>query len=244
MSLILALLLACGSPAAQAEAPAAPAAAPAASSPAAAPAPQVAPAAEALPELPADANPALLDPSLAQEQAPDKYRVRFHTTQGDVVVAVYRSLSPNAADRLYNLVRIGFFDDVSFFRVIPGFMAQFGVSGYPQVNEAWREARMPDDPVLSGNQRGHLTMAMAGPGTRTTQFFINFKDNTQLDGMGFTSFGEVVEGMEVVDSLYGGYGEGAPRGSGPDQGKLLQRGNPWLKANFPKLDAIQSATVE
>lgn len=246
LNLIFSLLIACNSPSAQAEVPLAggersaeePAAQPAAQ-PVAMPTPQV----EVLPALPEGAHPALLNPSLATKRAPDKYRVRFTTTQGDFTLAVFRNLSPQAADRLYNLVQIGFFQEITFFRVIPGFMAQFGVSGYPQVTDAWKEAKLPDDPVLSGNKRGHISMASAGPGTRSTQFFINFQDNAQLDGMGFASFGQVVEGMEVVDRLYGGYGEGAPRGAGPNQGILMQKGNPYLKESFPKLDVIRRAEV-
>ncbi len=194
--------------------------------------------------LPEGANPALTDPGLANERAPDAFKVRFQTTKGDFVVQVHRDWAPNGADRLYNLVKIGFFDDVAFFRAIDGFMVQFGISGYPEVSAAWRKARIEDDPVTQSNRRGRLTFATAGPNTRTTQLFINYKDNAMLDSQGFAPVGEVVEGMEVVDSLYKGYGEGQPRGRGPHQGHLQMRGNAYLEAEFPKLDYIRKATIE
>ena len=158
---------------------------------------------------------ALTDPSLANETAPAKFKAKFETTKGEFVVEVTRDWAPNGADRFYNLVKIGFFQDVAFFRVIKGFMAQFGIHGDPKVSAAWRPARIKDEPVKEGNKRGRITFAMGGPDTRTTQLFISFKDNSRLDGMGFPSFGEVVSGMSVVDTIYDGYGEGAPRGAGP-----------------------------
>jgi peptidyl-prolyl cis-trans isomerase A (cyclophilin A) len=160
------------------------------------------------------------------------------------VVLVHRDWSPNGADRFYNLVKIGFYDGAKFFRVIDGFMAQFGISPYPAVSEKWREARIQDDPVKEKNNRGRITFATAGPNTRTTQLFINLVDNADmLDAKGFAPFGEVVEGMEVVDKLYNGYGEGAPRGRGPNQGRVQDQGNAYLEKEYPELDAIKKATV-
>ena len=188
-------------------------------------------------------NPALLDPRQASGQAPDFFKVRFNTTKGDFVVDVHREWCPRGTDRFYNLVNIGFFSDVAFFRVLEGFVAQFGISGDPQISRVWDSARIPDDPVTQSNVRGSITFATAGPNTRTTQFFINFKDNSSLDGMGFSPFGQVVDGMEVVDSLHAEYGEGAPRGSGPSQAQIKSRGNSYLKDGFPKLDYIKSVKV-
>src|SRR5262249_9456729 len=137
----------------------------------------------------------------------------------------------------------GFFKDIAFFRVLNGFMAQFGISGDPAVAAAWMHANIPDDPVRESNTRGRLTFATAGPNTRTTQLFINFGHNRGLDGQGFARIGEVTEGMSVVDSLYNGYGEGAPRGAGPDQGRVQSQGNAYLKSSFPKLDRVISASI-
>src|SRR5262249_1042731 len=145
--------------------------------------------------------------------------------------------------RFYNLVRSGFFTEVEFFRVIPGFMCQFGIHGDPKVAATWREARIQDDPVKGGNTRGALTFATAGPNTRTTQLFINFGDNSRLDSMGFSPFGKVIEGMDVVDKINGEYGEGAPGGRGPNQGRIQQEGNAYLKKDFPNLDYIKSASI-
>ena len=209
----------------------------------AAPAPPPPPPEPAATVLPADHNPALLDPSLATEKAPASYRVKFETTKGDFVIEVHKDWAPNGADRLYNLVKIGYYDDLAFFRAIDGFMVQFGISGYPEVNDQWREARIKDDSVKQSNTKGKVTFATAGQDTRTTQLFINYGDNANLDAMGFSPVGEVVSGIEVVDSLYKGYGEGAPRGRGPDQGRLQHKGNSYLKAEFPELDYIKKATV-
>jgi peptidyl-prolyl cis-trans isomerase A (cyclophilin A) len=190
-----------------------------------------------------ETHPALLDPALARETAPPTFKVRFETTKGDFVVEVTRAWAPNGADRLYNLARIGYFDGVTFFRVISGFMAQFGIHGEPKVSAAWRSARIPDDPVKQSNRRGFVSFATAGPNTRTTQLFINFVDNTPLDGSGFAPVGRVVEGMSVVDSLYSGYGEGAPRGVGPDQNRAQLEGNAYFRRDFPRLDYIKKATL-
>lgn len=177
------------------------------------------------------------------ETAPESFRVRFDTTAGEFVVESRREWAPRGVDRFYNLARAGFFDGVRFFRVIEGFMAQFGIAGDPKVASAWQSARIEDDPVASSNTRGRVSFATAGPGTRTTQLFINYGDNSRLDGMGFSPIGEVVAGMDVVDSLHSGYGEGAPRGRGPDQGRIQREGNAYLEREFPDLDWIRSAEV-
>ena len=176
-------------------------------------------------------------------QAPDSFRAKFETSAGDFVIAVHRRWAPLGADRFYNLVRSGYYDDVRFFRVISGFMVQFGIHGDPSVAAAWRDRRIADDPVRRTNLRSFVSFATAGPGTRTTQVFINFGSNDQLDGMGFAPFGQVVEGMDVVDKLYAGYGEGAPRGRGPDQGRLQAEGNAYLQRAFPRMDYIKRATI-
>ncbi|MFQ5677878.1 MAG: peptidylprolyl isomerase [Gemmatimonadota bacterium] len=187
----------------------------------------------------------LLDPAAPamNETAPDEFQVRFETSEGEFVVAVHRAWSPHGVDRFFNLVQGGFYDGVRFFRVLPGFVAQFGISGDPRRSAAWRSATIPDDPVAHGNVRGTLSFATAGPGTRTTQVFINFGDNSRLDGSGFSPFGEVVEGMEVVDRLYGGYGEGAPSGRGPNQARIQSEGNAYLESEFPELDFVRRAYV-
>jgi peptidyl-prolyl cis-trans isomerase A (cyclophilin A) len=185
----------------------------------------------------------LRNPAALNEQAPPTFKANFETTKGPFVIEVHREWAPIGADRFYNLVRNGFFDDVRFFRVISGFMAQFGIHGTPAVQSAWRAASLKDDPVRQSNKRGTVTFATAGPNTRTTQFFINFGDNTGLDKQGFAPFGEVVSGMGVVDKINAEYGEGAPRGKGPDQGRLQSEGNAYLNKEFPKLDYIKSATI-
>ena len=184
------------------------------------------------------------DPSSLKEKAPATYKAKFDTSKGTFVIEVHRAWAPNGADRFYNLVKSGYYNDVRFFRVIKGFMVQFGISGNTDLNAVWREARIPDDDVTESNQRGYVSFATGGPNTRTTQVFINFGNNSGLDGQGFSPFGQVVSGMNVVDALYGGYGEGAPRGNGPDQGRLQGRGNAYLNADFPKLDYIKKATIE
>ncbi|MBK5198271.1 MAG: peptidylprolyl isomerase [Methyloceanibacter sp.] len=186
----------------------------------------------------------LTNPASLNEKAPAVYKVKFDTSKGVFVVEVHRDWAPNGADRFYNLVKNGFYDDARFFRVISGFMVQFGISGDSKVAAVWRDANIKDDPVKESNKRGNITFATAGPNTRTTQVFINFGDNAGLDDQGFASFGKVVSGMEVVDALYAEYGEGAPRGQGPDQGLVQQRGNAYLEKSFPKLDFIRKATIE
>jgi len=194
-------------------------------------------------EKPAPAAPDFTDPAKLTEKAPETFKVQFDTTKGKFIVEVTRSLSPNGADRFYNLVRSGFFKDIAFFRVVPGFMCQIGIHGDPAVSAKWREATIPDDPVKGSNTRGTISFATAGPNTRTTQLFINFVDNTPLDGMGFSPFGKVIEGMDVVDKINSEYGEGAPRGRGPNQGRIQMEGNAYLKKDFPNLDYIKSATI-
>ncbi len=193
---------------------------------------------------PALAQSALSNPAALTEQAPATYKARFDTTKGTFVIEVHRAWAPRGADRFYNLVKNGFYDDVRFFRVLDGFMAQFGINGDPALMAKWRVARIADDQVKQSNRRGMVSFATAGPGTRTTQVFINFGDNSSLDGMGFAPFGRVVSGMNVVDSLFAGYGEGAPQGRGPDQGRLQTEGNAYLKQNFGRLDYIKKATIE
>ena len=196
----------------------------------------------------AGTNAALKTPSALKEMAPAMYKVDFDTSAGMFVVEVHRDWAPNGADRFYNLVKNGYYDNIRFFRVIPNFMVQFGISGDPALNTVWREARIPRDPVKQSNTRGFLTYAMqggpSGPDTRTVQVFINFGDNSQLDGQGFAAFGKVSKGMDVVDKIYSGYGEGAPSGAGPEQGRAQSEGNAYLMKDFPKLDYIKKATIE
>ncbi len=192
----------------------------------------------------ADRTAKLRNPAGLTEQAPATFRANFDTSKGAFVVEVHRDWAPLGADRFYNLVKNGFFDQVRFFRVIQGFMAQFGIHGDPAVAAAWRGAQIKDDPVKQSNKRGFVVFATAGPNTRTTQFFINFGDNAGLDRQGFAPFGEIVKGMDVVDKIYNGYGEGAPNGKGPNQGRIQSEGNAYLTKEFPQLDYIKSATID
>ena len=185
----------------------------------------------------------LRNPAGLTEQAPATFNANFDTSKGLFVITVHRDWAPNGADRFYNLVKNGFYDDVRFFRVIDGFMAQFGIHGTPAVASAWQNASIKDDPGKQSNKRGFVTFATRGPNTRTTQLFINFGDNAALDKQGFSPFGEVTKGMDVVDKIYNGYGEGAPRGKGPDQGRLQAEGNAYLAKDFPKLDYVKTATI-
>ena len=189
-------------------------------------------------------DPAQLDPALATARAPDVFRARFNTTRGSFVIEVHRAWAPNGADRFYNLVKLGFFDDTRFFRVIEGFMVQFGISGDPRVSSKWRTANIKDDPVAKSNKRGMVTFAQTSqPDSRSTQVFINFADNGTLDASRFAPFGEVVQGMNVVDGLYHGYGESRPNGNGPDQGRVQESGNQYLDEEFPLLDHILSTQL-
>jgi peptidyl-prolyl cis-trans isomerase A (cyclophilin A) len=194
-------------------------------------------------EKAAPAAGAYADPAKLTDKAPDTFKAQFDTTKGKFTIEVTRSLSPNGADRFYNLVKSGYFTDIAFFRVISGFMCQFGIHGDPVVSAKWREARIADDPVKGTNTRGTISFATAGPGTRTTQLFINFGNNVNLDGMGFSPFGKVTAGMDVVDKINSEYGEGAPGGRGPAQGRVQMEGNSYLKKDFPNLDYIKTATI-
>ncbi len=185
-----------------------------------------------------------LDPSIATAQAPEVFLAEFTTTKGDFVVEAHRSWAPHGADRFYNLVKLGLYDDTRFFRAIPDFMVQFGIPGDPEVAAKWRDATISDDPVTQSNLRGFMSFAQTGqPNSRTTQVFICFENHPRLDASGFAPFAKVVRGMEVVDSLYKGYGEGAPSGQGPDQGRIQKEGNAYLDQAFPKLDRILTTRI-
>lgn len=188
---------------------------------------------------PAEGSNPLLTPGAEamRATAPDSFQIRFETSAGTFVVAVMRAWAPRGADRLYNLVRHGFYDGTRFFRVVPGFVVQFGISGDTAVSAHWRAAVIADDPVTHSNRRGTLTFATAGPNTRTTQLFINYADNTRLDRMGFAPLGIVAEGMDVVERIFAGYGET------PDQGLIEARGTAYLATAFPQLDSIARATI-
>lgn len=189
-------------------------------------------------------KPSLKNPASLTEKAPDAYRARFETSAGVFVVEVTRAWAPLGADRFYNLVKNGFYDEARFFRAIPGFMVQFGIHGDPAVSSVWRNARINDDPVKETNAPMTITFATAGPNTRTTQVFINFGNNAALDKQGFAPFGRVVQGQDVVNKIYTGYGEGAPRGKGPEQGRIQMEGNAYLSKAFPKMDYIKKATID
>lgn len=179
-----------------------------------------------------------------QETAPAEYRVRLETSAGDVVIQVHRDWAPLGADRFYNLVKGGFYDDVRIYRVVDGFMAQFGLNGDPYVNQVWKSEYLVDDPVLQSNTRGRVAFAKGGRHTRTTEIFISYKDNSSLDDNQFAPIGEVVEGMEAVDAFYADYGDGPPRGEGPYQAMAQARGNEYLDEEFPELTRIIRATIE
>ncbi len=192
---------------------------------------------------PTEAENPLLRPGQFTETAPPRFAVEFETTAGDVLVEVHREWAPMGADRFYNLVRAGYYDDTRIHRVVPGFMAQFGIHGDPYVNYVWRDESLPDDPVLQSNLRGRLTFAQAGPHSRTTEVFVSLTDNASLDEEGFAPFGEVVEGMDVVDAFHAGYGDGPPRGDGPYGAMAQARGNEYLDEEFPELTTIVRATI-
>jgi peptidyl-prolyl cis-trans isomerase A (cyclophilin A) len=184
---------------------------------------------------------ALLRPANVNEKAPETFQVKFTTTRGDFVVTVTRAWAPIGADRFYNLVKHRFFDNASFFRVVPGFVVQFGISAYPAVSAAWEKANIQDEPVIQSNKRGYLTYAKTSmPNTRSTQIFINLKDNAGLDRQGFSPFGYVdAQGMKVVDMLYDQYGDS----SGPEQDQISKQGKPYLDKDWPKLDSIKTGTL-
>ena len=180
----------------------------------------------------------LSDPSTLTETAPELFRARFDTSKGPFVIEVHREWAPIAADRFYNLVKHGFYDGTRFFRVRPGFMAQFGINGTPEIQSAWQRAFLRDEPVAKSNTRGFVSFTTEGrPQSRFTQIFINYGDNTRLDADGFAPFGEVVAGMDVVDKLF------SPPDPQPDQRRILREGNAYLQAEFPKLDFVKKATI-
>lgn len=187
-------------------------------------------------------HPALLDPAAAKATAPDAFTVQLDTTKGPILIDVDRSWAPLGADRFFNLVTIGYYDDVAFFRVVEGFVAQAGIHGDPAVNRVWKKALIRDDPVVGTNEEGTVTFATSGRDARTTQFFINFRNNARLDAMGFSPFGRVRD-MSSARALYAGYGEGAPSGRGPQQGRLHREGNVYLREGWPELDFIRTARV-
>jgi peptidyl-prolyl cis-trans isomerase A (cyclophilin A) len=196
------------------------------------------PAAKPPAAKPAAPRAALRTPSKLKEQAPPVYNVAFDTSAGSFVVQVTRAWAPNGADRFYNLVKHGYYDGARFFRVIPNFMVQFGINGDPKIQSAWREATIRDEPVVQSNKRGFITFAKSGmPNSRTTQVFINHTDNSRLDADGFSPFGQVISGMEVVDKINAEYRQQ------PEQDLIQTQGNAYLTKAFPRLDFIKSATI-
>ena len=183
----------------------------------------------------------LIDPAKLTAKAPAAFKARFDTTKGVIVIEVHREWSQNGADRFYNLVKHGYFDGVKFFRAVPSFVVQWGIHGDPAIANKWLQATIPDDAVKESNKRGFITYAKSSaPNSRSVQLFINLVDNSRLDSMGFAPFGKVTEGMEVVDTLYNGYGEGLTK----LQGRIAEEGNAFLEKNYPQLDAIKKATIE
>jgi peptidyl-prolyl cis-trans isomerase A (cyclophilin A) len=187
----------------------------------------------------AAAAPTLPRPAAVHARAPALYRARFTTTKGAFVVTVHRAWAPRGADRFYALVRARFYDGQRLFRVVPGFVVQWGISGSPKVSRRWQDAVIPDDPVRHSNTRGTITYATAGPNTRTTQVFVNLGDNASLDGQGFAPFGTVTSGMRVLGRLYHGYGD-APTGA---QGQMAALGESFLRRRYPRLDRILRARI-
>ena len=199
---------------------------------------------ESADEATSDRNPLLFARTIQRSgPTPDRFRVRFETTAGEFVVEAHREWSPLGVDRFHQLVRAGFYDDTRFYRVVDGFMAQFGLNGDWQVNYVWKDENLQDEPVVRSNTRGRLAFAKGGPHTRTTELYVNFADNSRLDVLGFSPFAEVVEGMEAVDRIYSGYGEGPPAGDGPYAAMIHARGNAYLDEEFPELTRIIRATV-
>jgi peptidyl-prolyl cis-trans isomerase A (cyclophilin A) len=183
----------------------------------------------------------LRTPSQLTEKAPETFKAKFDTSKGVIVIEVHRDWAPLGADRFYNLVKNGFYDGCRFFRVLDGFMAQVGMNGDPSIQRVWGNANFRDDPVKGSNKRGYVTFAKASaPNSRSTQFFINYGDNSRLDADGFAPFGQVVTGMDLVDMLYKGYGSS----NVPDQGRITAEGNTYLMKEYPKLDFIKKATIE
>ena len=183
----------------------------------------------------------LRTPSQLTEKAPETFKAKFDTSKGVIVIEVHRDWAPLGADRFYNLVKNGFYDGCRFFRVLDGFMAQVGMNGDPSIQRVWGNANFRDDPVKGSNKRGYVTFAKASaPNSRSTQFFINYGDNSRLDADGFAPFGQVVTGMDLVDMLFKGYGSS----NVPDQGRITAEGNAYLMKEYPKLDFIRKATIE
>lgn len=187
--------------------------------------------------------PSLKDPATLTEDAPEKFKVRFETSKGEFVIEAVRDWSPRGAIRFYNLVKNGYYNENRFFRVLTGFMLQFGINADPALNQIWRGAIILDDARKQTNERGYVSYAAGGPNTRTTQMFINLKDNAMLDQAGLVPFGRVASGMNVLEKVYTGYGDGPPNGKGPEQAKIQLEGNAYLEKNFPKLDYIKTATI-
>lgn len=182
-------------------------------------------------------RPSLLNPASLKAKAPAVFKAKFTTTAGDFTIEVHRDWAPLGADRFYNLVRYGYFTNAAFFRVLPGFVVQFGLNANPAYTKVWKTGTIPDDPVTQSNKRGYVVFATAGPNTRTTQLFINYADNSRLDRMGFAPFGTVVEGMDVVDKIFPAYGET------PRQDLITEQGDAYLKANFRDIDRIKIARI-
>lgn len=183
----------------------------------------------------------LMTPAKLTAKAPERFKARFDTTKGTFVIEVKREWSPNGADRFYNLVKNGYYDGVKFFRVVPGFVVQWGIHGDPSIATTWLKSTIPDDAVVESNKRGFVTYAKSGaPNSRSVQLFINLVDNDRLDATGFAPFGKVAEGMDVVDKLYGGYAEGLTK----LQGRIAEQGNAFLEKNYPELDGIKKASIE
>lgn len=181
---------------------------------------------------------AIPGPEAAKERAPDRYKAKFATSKGDFVIEVQREWAPHGADRFYNLVKIGFYDNTRFFRVMPGFVVQWGIHADGNaVMSRWRDANIPDDPVKESNKPGTISFATSGPNSRSTQVFINYGDNAKLDAMGFSAFGKVVQGMDVVTAIHSGYGQT------PDQSQIQTQGNAYLEREFPKLDYVKKAEI-
>jgi peptidyl-prolyl cis-trans isomerase A (cyclophilin A) len=175
---------------------------------------------------------------------PDLFRVNLETSKGAVVLEITRAWAPHGADRFYELVKNGYYDGDRFYRVVPRFVVQFGINGDPKLSQLWSSFRIPDDPVKQKNRKATLTFATSGPGARTTQVFVNMRDNLSLDHQGFAPIGRVAEGMDVLEGLYGGYGDMPPRGSGPDGVEIERQGHVYLENHFPRLDYIVKATVQ
>ncbi len=196
---------------------------------------------------PEEARAILLDPTHPawNEPAPDTFLATFETNRGDFVIQVIRAWAPIGADRFYNLIRRGYYDDARFHRVVPGFITQWGIAGDPEVSAVWYDRGMPDDTVVASNVRGAVAFAFTEPGTRSTQVYINMVDNVRLDAQGFAPFGRVIDGMErVVDSIWSAYGERSGGGvRAGNQQRIVSEGNVYLDTAFPDLDSLIRATV-